>query len=979
MLGLVKSDISRFLKASGGVKYLSNDELVEVCLVLLSTKHEYEDGLAYLQMVRDRGVCFSEFYNFAKNKWNPKYLVNFMAKAKTNEKVFSFWRELNDKAIVRGFAENSAPRQKGRVFSVLYAYYFQKYSFSDVSLDDVSALHSLIKDKHPLFAGERPSSEYDQVRKDLAGILFFLEEGYSANSVATPSNLAFEIIPEYLIKTRGRSLSASKRKVEDIDASRYPFIVKSMLEHKQTLALKSTKECDASFRALLTYIRSHLQIDKVETVDDFRELIVVGRTGDSRWLHYLEKVVKKSVRSKALYVRDYLIWLMLENAIDIDDGYEPLLSRLETERVMRMQGRDGGTKDETPKAVIPYRVHQLATEILHDSDYKWAKTLPHLYFENEYGESVFNPTISNLMAVLFSVPIRGIQAQCLDSGEGDPFKFNFAQSHWEPNDGKHASYWKAKGSSNRQRGFLCRDQTLVSDARKAKDFNENGEPIVRRAYMYINTNKTADRSVAFSDNSGYTIPWHQSEVISIVQRQLAFLNKHHPVSKPSNFTDIDSKEIKQILGADPTEAVKKLIPSRFYLFRCNLNPERDSWDFPPTKVLMIKTWNALMLEIQKRLDEEGVDYSVVSQDKMEKFKNNIGGGNSYISYLTIHCTRVTGITRLEEAGVPINIISKFIAGHANIRTTYRYTKHDREYVHQQITDAQSTISRNMQMSLSSDLKKVSVEEAKEMAYIPDIYSTSWEAVKERAWNSNILGICPNAGTLCDQALKDNEFIFKGVGKCLNCIYLVSGKPYLISIWSHINALMYKAKKINDVYVELQNEYKTLIRARKAEYKARGKSEKWHVHSQNLERIENHMESNSDEENMILAEVYYGNMLFETVRELTNTDDDFVEGLGFEQCLEFEHLNSIVESDAFVPHFNRDKDLKFKRDTFVDMALVALGEQPIFLKPLTEEEREAAISSVAKAIEHDLRNKEGKYLGAAMQIQELSGGVQCIPK
>lgn len=979
-MGLIRADIPRFLKASGGPHGLSNDELIEVCLVSLTSIHEYEKGVSLLDIIRDRGICFSEFYNFAKNKWKSQSLINLTMQAKKDKNLNSFVEEFDQRLNAREFSHNSPSRQKGRIFTVLYAYYFQKYSFSEVSLDDLEELRSLVKDKHPMFAGERPSSEYPYVRKELSGIFSFLEEGYSYNNASIPNTLVYEIIPEYLIKQRGRALSASKRRTKSIIAHDYSFLFNSFDEYKHTLVLKSPKEVNASFKVLIDYTRSHLQIEKIETVDEFLELIAVGRKGESRWLHYLENVVKTSVKAKAFYIRDYLVWLMLENAIDMDDGYEPLLTRLETEKLMRMQVKGGGSKDETPKAVIPYRVHLLATEILFDPSYEWAKTQPFMYHENVYGEAVFNPTLVNLMALLFAIPLRGIQAQCLDSGEGDPHTFNFEKSLWEPNDGEHANYWKALGSSNQIRGFLCRDRTLVADAVKAKDLNEAGEPNVRRAYMYVNTNKTADRSVAFSDNSGYIIPWHKDEVISIVERQLDFLKKHHSVSEPSNFMDIEPKEIKQILGAEPMDAVKKLIPSRFYLFRCKLNPVETSRNFPPTKVLMIRAWNSLMMEIQKRLEEEGADYSVVSPDKMEKFEAGIGGGNSYISYLTIHCTRVTGITRLEEAGVPINIISKFIAGHANIRTTYRYVKQDKQYVDKQISDAQAKISRNMQMSLTSDLKKASVEEAMVMAYIPDIYSSSWEDVKGRAWNSNTLGICPNAGTLCAEALKDNDYQFTGVGKCLNCKYLISGKPYLISIWLHINALMYKAKNVDELYLKLQAEYKELIKARKEEYKANGKSEAWQLHNQDLAKIENHMESNSEEANMILAEVYYGNLLFETVRELTNTDDDFVYSLGFEHCTDFEHLNAIVESDAFVPHFNRDKDMKFKRDTFVDMALIALGEQPIFLKPLTQEEKDSAISSVAKAIEHDLINKEGKYFGAVMQVHELSRGERkCLLK
>lgn len=975
MLGLVKSDIYKFLRESGGVKRLSDDELIEVCLVMLSTDDMYDDGLAYLQILKSKGICFSSFYNFAKNVWNPKSLVNFTFRAKKNSNISKFTEEFDALAEEAGKAHTSAPRQKGRIFSLLYAYYYDKSKFSDIFLKEVSDLRELVKDKHPLFAGVRPVSEYKLIKKELFGIFCFLEMAYKSNGVVADHNLVTDIIPHYLTPSRGRSRSQSIRKEAGYSDDAYAFLSQSFAEYKNTLILKNPKEADAAFRTLINYIMFQLNIGEIKTLEHFLELIAVGRTGSNRWLHFLEHEVKTRVRSKALTIRDYLLWLMLEHAIDMDDGYEPLLSRLETEKVMRMQVR-GTTSgiDETPKALIPYRVHQIAAEILNDETYAWAKSLEYLYFENEFGDKVFNPTLINLFAVLFAIPIRGMQAQCLDSGEGDPYKFNCQKLHWESNDSPNANYWQAKGYSNYQRGFLRRDMNLVNEARKESSVPALGEPVIRSAYMYINTNKTADRNVAFSDNSGYTIPWHNDEIISIVRRQIEFIEKNHKVNKASNFLELDSKDVRQILGADPTEAVKKLIPSRFYLFRCNLNPSAESRNFPPTKALMIKTWNNLMVEIQRQLDEEGADYSVVSPEKKRKFDNNIGGGNSYISYLTIHCTRVTGITRLEEAGLPINIISKFIAGHANLKTTYRYVKHDRAYVNEQINEAQSKISESMKISLTSDLKSSSVEQARTLAFIPDIYSTSWEVIKDRAWNSNTLGICPNAGTLCDEALKSSEFRFNGVGKCLTCKYLISGKPYLITIWSHINSLMYAAKKINNRYVELQSEYRELIKKRKFEFTSNGRSPLWKELNQSIERIENHMESNSDDENFILAEVFYAHSLFEKVRELTNTDDDFVEGLGFEECSDFEHLNSIVESERFIPHFNCDKDLKFKRDTFINMALVALGEQPIFLRPLSDEEREAALSSVAKAIEMDLKSKEGKYLGAAMQIAGLGVSV-----
>ena len=62
-----------------------------------------------------------------------------------------------------------------------------------------------------------------------------------------------------------------------------------------------------------------LLIEKIQNVSEFRDLVSSGREGKLRWLHYLENVTKKAVKMKATLIRDYLVWLMLENSIDIDD------------------------------------------------------------------------------------------------------------------------------------------------------------------------------------------------------------------------------------------------------------------------------------------------------------------------------------------------------------------------------------------------------------------------------------------------------------------------------------------------------------------------------------------------------------------------------------------------------------------------------------------------------------------------------------
>ncbi|WP_210437707.1 VPA1269 family protein [Vibrio crassostreae] len=969
-MNITKKTVLEYIQDKG-FNELTNEKLIECFLVLNSTSLPSHHAVALHDEMKRREICFSEFYHFAKFKWSSRYLANLAGNSSPEVKEFVEGFHKHNSS----YSKTSAPRQKGGLVARLYALFYERYRIKDLTIIDAQNLFDLIMSNYDAFKGNRDDSENALTRKDLYGLVAFLRTLYELNGVDVPNTILEQMIPDELIKSKGRAISRGKVKSlgrqEQLKA--YSLLVDIHQSYVDTLLLKTQKEQNSAFYNLLDYVEKILRIECIHNVDELSELLVQGRQGSQRFLHYLENVVRTTVRGKSMYIRDMMVWAMNEYDIGYEYGFEPLFNHFEWDRIQRdkvFKKIKGTGKDETPKAVIPMRVHQIAIDILCDSEYTWAKSLEDQYFEDEQGCRVFNPTLNNLLALIFQLPLRTIQAQVLDSGEGDEYRYDFDSLLWQPNNSPHTGYWKSMYAINADRGFIKRDQSLVREAKLAKCIDDNGNPIIRQAYMYINTNKTQDRSVGFSEVSGYTIPWHHEEAIAIYARQLEFIKKHHPVTSPADMKDLERPQT--ILGGKPTKAVLDIIPKRFYLFRCSLNSDENCRDFPPTKALITKMWNHLMVEVQRRLDAEGADYSVVSDAKLEKYLKNIGGGNSYISYLTPHCTRVTGITRLEEFGVPIHIISKLIAGHANVRTTYRYTKHDKTYVNDRITEAQAQISSTMELALTDELKTSDIEQARQIAYIPDIYLTSWKDVQERSWNSNALGICPNSGTLCDEGRDEGAVEFSGAGKCLNCKYLISGKPFLINIWAHVNSLLYKAKELNDDYSILQSDYKMLLKSRKSEYKENGKSVEWANINKMVKKAENSMEMNSGGVNLILSEVYYGNLLFETVRGLTNTKEDFVESIGFEDCTDFQHLNAVVESESYLPYFERDKNLKFKRDTFVDKALVAIGEQPIFLRNLSSEEKEQTISGIATLIENDIKAQEGKFLGATLKLEDLTG-------
>lgn len=951
------------------IKELDTNILLECFFVNEATKLSEDISNKLYFEIKRRQICFSQFYNFAKFHLSTAYLI--MLCGSTSETTNAFVETFDNYNI--NYSKKSAPIQKGRIVCKLYSIFYRCYDFKQISIEDAENLFSIIKTNYDAFRGNRDEKDNDLTRNDLYGLATFLDTIYESLGKPPPKEYLETIIPNNLLKLKGIRISRDKVKAHkrQVQSDDYQFLLDIYDRYINRLMLKTQKEQYAALYILMDYIAKVLKIKTIKNKEHFKQLLTQNKYGNLRFLQYLEENIKSNLRSKAMFIGDLMTWGMNEYDLKPEDGFEPLFSNYEWDRIQRNKiYKKYGTsqKDETPKPIIPMRVHQLAIEILCDSDYKWSKTLQDQYFINEKNEKIFNPTLTNLLALIFYVPIRVIQAQVLDSGEGDQYRYDFENLLWIKNDNIHADYWKSLYSVKPDRGFLKRDESLVSEAIHAAKQEGSKDPIVRQAYMYINTNKTADRSVGYSDVSGYTIYWHHEDAIAIYARQLEFISKHHLVKRPASMKNLESPQT--ILGGKPTDALLKIIPDRFYLFRCNLNPNINYKDFPPKKNLITKIWNQLMLEIERRLREEGADYSIISTVKSDKFKKNIGGKNSYISYLTPHCTRVTGITRLEEHGVPVSIISKIIAGHANVRTTYHYVKHERSYINDRISEAQAKISEKLEFSLTNELKSADLNKAIKIAYIPDIYQNSWNEICKRSWNSNTLGICPNSGTLCEEGHSQSDIEFNGVGKCLNCKYLISGKPYLINIWSHVNMLLYRAKELNDEYILLQSDYKNLIKQRASEFKDNDHSDEWTSLNRLIQKAENRMEMNSEDVNLILTEIYYGNHLFETVRSLTNNDEDFVEGLKFEECSNFEHLNSVVESESYLPYFQRNKDLKFKRDTFVDQFLMAIGETPIFLRNLTLDEKEKTITSIAKMIEHDVKVQEGKFVGTTLKLDYL---------
>ena len=155
-----------------------------------------------------------------------------------------------------------------------------------------------------------------------------------------------------------------------------------------------------------------------------------------------------------------------------------------------------------------------------------------------------------------------------------------------------------------------------------------------------------------------------------------------------------------------------------------------------------------MLELQERLNAIGEDIQIVTSYNKYKESDEPNG-----SIFVPHGLRVTGLTALMEAGVPIEVLSKIVAGHASILMTLHYIKFNNTHITDVLNKAQVEIEASEQQNYKQWLREASWRDARKYSVFnsEDTYSNSWGTSKNDSslFENRQIGICPNSGTLCE--------------------------------------------------------------------------------------------------------------------------------------------------------------------------------------------------------------------------------------
>ena len=139
----------------------------------------------------------------------------------------------------------------------------------------------------------------------------------------------------------------------------------------------------------------------------------------------------------------------------------------------------------------------------------------------------------------------------------------------------------------------------------------------------------------------------------------------------------------------PSEAILQQIPDRFYLFR---NPSALEPQSPMSSNVLHRYFLDIMQEAEKRLQEQGEEIQIIT-------KINEQTGQPERAIYSPHGLRVAGLTAMAENGVPIEVLSKIIAGHASILMTLHYIVYSDRKVTEVLNGARKKIETQAKQGL----------------------------------------------------------------------------------------------------------------------------------------------------------------------------------------------------------------------------------------------------------------------------------------
>lgn len=617
------------------------------------------------------------------------------------------------------------------------------------------------------------------------------------------------------------------------------------------------------------------------------------------------------------YFGDFIDWFLQRYLTGEDALGRPVASPEHFNPITRISA--GAKGAQTHREAMPLRyIHELI-DLIQADDFAWPRSLPSEYFmrhDPKTGEfaRTWSPVRAVALLLKLHLPLRTFQVRMLDSGEADSEVFD--SSEWRKNTGPLAP----KGKSRVRRGFLRRLVDTVSGTQFTG--------------LYVNTNKTADIFRSPKD-LGYEIPWEHEEAIRLAQYLTEWQREFNPILQP---TPWESLHDRTVLRSNSKETLRKRGAACF-LFR---DPKGVHPAEPVVDSRLQSYWTLLLSELERRVAARG---ERLADGSPVRFVRPIAGTGLPVPLFDLHSLRVSLITAYAiEGGVPIQILSKCIAGHATILMTLYYTKPGPAYVSEEMAKAQQRIEQAEQANFVRFIKNAEIRETSPLVVTNDASAlAALDANEQSGWVVGDIGICPVGMGKCniggeslrgDQVRKAYAPVPGGPKNCVRCRFFVTGPAFLGGLVAKFNStgvlLMEASERLRKIEAEICG---IEDRADPAELRHLGRTYdrrdrvleevdtlayNWHACFALVQRCKSALHTaNGNGLNLVLA---------------GNAGDLDV---ALAECSDFELYNAVCQVAAVYPN---DSPVlpTLRRGRLLDAMLSRNGRQPVFAT-LTEDE------------------------------------------
>lgn len=703
------------------------------------------------------------------------------------------------------------------------------------------------------------------------------------------------------------------------------------------------------------------------------------------------------------YVADFIDWVLLEKLSVEGEHGERVIPAVFHNPIGRMSQAGTGVPSETVKNALPMiyirRLRKILAEGRTFRDWTWAhkatdseksggdwfvvdqtvvnrddpdcvwrerrpswrerksNNLPKVVTE------IWSPVRAVAVYTKLEVALRNIQVRFLDSGEGDTWRYvwDTQGGRFEFNDTSFSSGSKVRPS---QRGVFHRP----ADA--------NG------AGLFINTNKTADINKP-EDEKGYVIPWTHVELLYWLEKLRNWQERYNPVDGPMPWTELDAR----CWGSNgrPAEVLLAERSPAFFLFRDPTEQGRDRAK-PLRDGLLQTLWYKLLARLEADLAKD---------DKEKAPRGNpihLIDPNGSGTYFPLHALRVSLITGLiMEGGLPIEVVSKLIAGHCSLIQTIYYTKIGIDHMNKLMADAELRMSENEARGHKIFLMQHGRDEINQRfaSVSEDGISAALNQQSEAGLVFDDKGICPVGCAMCDVGgeklrpdRKGSDYApvpgYPSERNCIRCRFFLTGPAWLPALNAKFNHISYQAMLAAERYNNL-TEQVAALEERRTECEAKGslfagafdlekKSalleadtqtlDRWITDLQSIQRlILRCIEINKNTANDGLQLVAAGT-LFDIQTALTLTESEL-------HPIEVQCRNATIypEIDARQPSIRRSQLLD---------ALLHANKKPLLFSRLSVEQQLQAGNAMMKLIEARAGSLENavQFVEAQGRLKEL---------